>query len=405
MTMTEGGDFGLLAVALGFLTRKDIEKVLCLQADLQKNGVKRRLGELLLERKTITREQALRVLHAQGKSILTCRACKKSYNIRPYKAGVTYTCKHCSAELSLPAKPVALSVNDSIAIPVIRKARLRTTVSAELVHLLPGYEMVERIGQGGMGTVYKAHDLIGDRWVAVKLLAPFLAWDKEYVKRFFREARNLQKLHHPNIVGAYDAGVAGEHQFFMMEFVDGQSLDKVLHKEGILSQSAALEITRQVAQALDYAWTHKIIHRDIKPQNIMLTQERHVKVCDLGLSKDITSDISVTLTGLVNCSPPYASPEQAQGSRNVDIRGDVYSLGVTLFQMVCGELPFKGRSPGQLLLQHATQKPPNPLSRNPKISTPVSKMILCMLEKDPADRPLPEEVARVTIKLLGERPQ
>src|SRR6185295_9817240 len=371
--------------------------------------VQRRLGELCLEKKILSREQVLLVLRAQGKRILTCHGCKKSYTVHHYKPTETYTCKHCAAELSLPTKAVTPSVSDSITIATTSlrkiepksKPRQKPSVSPELVHLLSGYEIVKRLGQGGMGTVYKARDLIGSRWVAVKLLAPFLASDQEYVKRFFQEARNLQKLHHPNIVAAYDAGVTGEQKFFIMEYVDGPSLEEVLHKKGMLKEHTALEIVRQVAQALDYAWNHKIIHRDIKPQNIMLSQDRTVKLCDLGLSKDVTSDISLTMTGSVNCSPPFASPEQAQGLRDTDIRSDVYSLGISLFQMVCGELPFKGNAPGQFLLQHVTKAPPEPRAKNPKVSGAVSDLILRMLEKDPKDRPMPGDLAKAITRALN----
>jgi serine/threonine protein kinase len=400
-------DFGKLAVALGFMTAGDLEKILRLQADLSRIGLTRRLGELCLEKKILSREQVLMVLRAQGKRILSCQACKKSYNVHNYKPTEIYTCKHCNAELSMPNRPVSAEVADEITAATTThrkkegKARPKSDVPAELVHLLPGFEIVQRIGQGGMGTVYKARDLIGGRWVAVKLLAPFLAADDEYVKRFFIEAQNLQKLHHPNIVGAFDAGVAGDHKFFVMEFVDGSTLEKILQKKGILPEAVALELTRQIAQALDYAWTHKIIHRDIKPQNLMVTADRLVKLCDLGLSKDVTSDISLTMTGSVNCSPPYASPEQAQGLRNMDIRSDVYSLGVSLFQMLCGELPFKGQSPGQFLIAHVTEKPPNPRSINPKISPSVGQLILRMLEKDPPRRPMPGEIAKAITRSLN----
>jgi len=407
MLEKEGPDFGKLSVALGFLTQEDLDKILQLQTDLRKIGVDRRLGELCLEKRYLSREQVLLVLRAQGKRILTCHACQKSYNVHHYRPTETYTCKHCTAELSLPTKPVTPSVTDSITIATTSlrkktgKPRTRPTVSPDLVNLLSGYEIVKRLGQGGMGTVYKARDLIGGRWVAVKLLAPFLASDEEYVKRFFQEARNLQKLHHPNIVAAYDAGVTGEHKFFIMEFVDGPSLEEVLHKKGILKEHTALEIVRQVAQALDYAWTHKIIHRDIKPQNIMLSQDRTVKLCDLGLSKDVTSDISLTMTGSVNCSPPYASPEQAQGLRDMDIRSDVYSLGISLFQMLCGELPFKGNAPGQFLIQHVTKAPPEPRSKNPKISSSVNDLILRMLQKDAKARPMPGDIAKAITRSLN----
>jgi hypothetical protein len=412
----ESVEFGKLAVALGFLSASDMEKALRLQGELGRLGVEKRLGEILLEKKVLTREQVLLVLRAQGKRILTCRSCKKSYNVHHYRPYETYSCKHCQTPLALPTKPVEPKVYDSIMMstavftqdeadpPKSRsKPKAPDEIPPEIVHLLSGYEIVERLGQGGMGTVYKARDTIMGRWVAVKLLAPFLASDKEYVKRFFSEARNLKKLHHPNIVSAFDAGVAGEHKFCIMEFVDGPSLEKVLHEKGMLSEAVALEIARQIAQALDYAWAHTIVHRDIKPQNIMITPDRTVKLCDLGLSKDVTSDLSLTLTGSVNCSPPYASPEQAQGLREIDVRSDVYSLGVTLFQMVCGELPFKGKSPGQFLIQHVTEKAPNPISRNPKLMPQTGKLILKMLEKAAKDRPMPGDIAKALTRHLNRQ--
>ena len=417
---SEGVEFGKLAMALGFLSQADMDKALRLQADLAKLGVTKRLGEILLEKKILARDQVLLILRAQGKRILTCRTCKKSFNIHHFRPYETYTCKHCNTKLSVPHKPPSPSVSDSIVMattvfegevveppppakPVKSKAKAsaRPVVATDLVHLLAGYEIVDRLGQGGMGTVYKARDTIMGRWVAVKLLAPFLADDKEYIKRFFIEARNAQKLHHPNIVAAFDAGVAGDHKFFIMEFVDGPSLEKIIHSKGTLSEHTALEVTRQVAQALEYAWAHKIIHRDVKPQNILLAGGKTVKLCDLGLSKDVTTDFSLTMTGSVNCSPPYASPEQAQGLKDVDVRSDVYSLGVTLYQMVTGELPFRGPSPGQFLIQHVTEKPPNPLSRNPKLSPSTAKLILRLLEKNPADRPWPGELTKALTKFLN----
>ena len=394
-------EFGLLAIALGFLTREKLDKVLKIQEESEGRG--RRLGEILLKRRALSREQVLLVLRAQGKRILVCTKCKKSYNVHRFTTAGTYPCRHCKTPLTPPLKPVSASVHDSIVYKttlVDPKPRQSTRVSDDLVNLIPGYRLVKRLGQGGMGTVYKARATIFDRWAAVKLLAPFLAQDKEYIDRFFREARNLRKLNHRHIVRAYDVGVSGEYKYLVMEFVDGSNLDRLLKKKGRIPERPALQVTQQVAAALDYAWKKKIVHRDVKPLNIMLSRTKTVKLCDLGLSKDILTDISLTITGSVNCSPAYAAPEVIQGMSTIDCRSDVYSLGVTCFQAVTGRLPFKADSPGKFLLQHVTEPPPDPRKLAPTLSRDTGRLILRMLEKKGEDRPTPDEVVRVTRKLL-----
>ena len=404
MSTGESADFGKVAVALGFLTREDLAKALRFQEDLRRVGVEKRLGEILLEKKILSRQQVLLALRAQGKRILTCRECRKSYNVHHYQPGESYICKHCSTPLQSPAPPVDTRVHDSVILDAnaVKAAldRRKKRVPGHLVHLLPGYELVEQIGQGGMGSVYKARDLILGRWVAVKLLAPFLAEDEEYVKRFFIEAKHLQKLHHANIVEAYDAGVAGDQKFLIMEFVEGASLDRILDKQGKLPERKSMFIVRQVADALDYAWHRKIIHRDVKPQNVILTPDRTAKLCDLGLSKDVSVDLSLTMTGSINCSPPYASPEQGQGKKDLDCRTDTYSLGVMFFQMVVGDLPFQADSPGEFLIQHVTRPAPDPTLRNPELSPQAGSLILKMLEKDPKHRPEPGDVSRAITRHL-----
>jgi len=152
--------------------------------------------------------------------------------------------------------------------------------------------------------------------------------------------------------------------------------------------------------ALDYAWQRRIIHRDVKPQNVMVTPPRTAKLCDLGLSKDVSKDLSLTMTGSINCSPPYASPEQGQGRKDLDCRTDTYSLGVMFYQMVVGELPFQAESPGEYLVQHVTKPPPDPMTRNPRLSPQTASLILKMLEKDPKNRPEPGDVARAIARHL-----
>ena len=401
MSVKEKDEFGTLAVALGFMTRAQLKEASDEQARIGKEGTKVRLGEVCLKSRFLRRHQVLLVLRAQGKRILTCRACKKSFNVHKFRTDETYTCKHCKDPLTVPTRAIPFEVKDSVvgaSTEVVPPGRMK--IPPDLARLLPGYEIVERLGQGGMGTVYKARDKILDRWVAVKILAPFLAANQSYVDRFFTEARTMGKLKHPHIVQAYDAGEAGEHKFFLMEFVDGPSLDKAIHKNGKLRERSALKIVRDIGHALDYSWRRGILHRDVKPQNIMLKGRKIPKLCDLGLSKDIESDLSFTVTGSINCSPPYASPEQAQGVKDLDCRSDTYSLGVTFFQMVTGKLPFEGEAPGSFLIQHVTKRPPDPRALNENLSQRAARLILRMLEKDPDNRPTPGAAADSVSKLI-----
>lgn len=400
-------EFGNLAVALDFLSAQDLQRALKRQEDFRRVGEERRLGEILYRMRLLSREQILLVLRAQGKRILTCAKCRKSYNVKHYKGDETYTCKHCGGALTIPAKPVKTAVHDTAVVdptvPLPPAKKNGNEVPPKLVKLLPGYELVKQLGRGGMGTVYKARDTILDRWVAVKILAPFLAENEEYVKRFIREARMLQRLRHPNIVAAFDAGQEWDYHFFIMEYVRGAPLDNVIKKKGKLLERKALRIVRQAAEGLQFAWEHRIVHRDVKPQNLMITEDRVVKILDLGLSKSVDTDISLTVTGSILCSPAYASPEQAQGVHDLTFKTDVYSLGCSLFQMVTGRLPFEAETPAEFILQHVTKDPPHPLAVNPSLSADMGKLIMKMMEKDPERRPEWQKVILACDRLLEFR--
>lgn len=399
-----GADFGNLAVTLGFLTTEQRDKVFELQRTFEQAGVRKRFGELCLERRFLDRRQLFLILQAQGKRVLVCPVCRRNYNIHGYSSREIYQCRECGGNLSHPEHLPPPKVSDSV---LITQAELRTTIrhaplpiSPELAQLFPAYEIVKQVGQGGMGTVFKIRELDGGRLVALKVLAPFLSADEQYVNRFLREAKNLQKLDHPNIVAYYGAGEAGEYHYLLMEYVQGVPLSKVLKKRGKLRELQALKIVRDVALGLDYAWRHRIIHRDVKPQNIMIGQDNAVKLCDLGLSKDVGGDISVS-TGSIPCSPPYASPEQLQGLQDCDCRTDTYSLGVTLYEMAVGELPFSGKHLMDYLMKHLQQTPPHPLAKNPALSQDTGKLILRMMAKDRGLRPEPGEVAKVLTRHLS----
>ncbi|MBI3854808.1 MAG: protein kinase [Planctomycetes bacterium] len=252
---------------------------------------------------------------------------------------------------------------------------------------IPGYELLEQLGKGGMGAVFKARQTSLDRLVAIKILGPDLSHDPEFVQRFMIEARTAGKLRHLNIVSAVDCGEAAKLHYIVMELVEGKPLDKTLKERGRLDERVALEIIKQVAEGLDYAWKHGIIHRDIKPQNIMTTAEGVAKICDLGLCKSVQRDPKLTSTGFVYCTPQYASPEQARGVRELDCRTDIFSLGVTFYQLVAGRMPFDAVGPGDYLLKYSNETPPPPSESNPKVSRAVDDLILRMMASEPARRP------------------
>jgi len=402
----EGEDFGNLAVVLGFLTPEQREKVFQLQGELERSGIRKRFGEVCLERKFLTRQQVTLVLHAQGKRVLCCSSCRKSYNIHDFSPREIYHCKTCGGTLTLPDRPPAPKVSDSV---LITQTDLRTTlrvrplpISPEFTALFPEHDILKQVGQGGMGTVFKVRERAGGRLLALKVLAPFLSGNENYVNRFFREAKNLMKLNHPNIVSFYGTGEAGEYKFLLMEYVQGMPLSHVLKKKGKLRERQALKVARDVALGLDYAWQHRIIHRDVKPHNIMMGQDQSVKLCDLGLSKELDRDLSLSNTGSIHCSPAYASPEQLQGVQDCDCRSDTYSLGITLYQMVVGELPFKGKTSAHYLIKHLQETPPHPMAKNPELSQDTGKLILRMMEKDRERRPEPGEVAQVLTRHLSK---
>jgi serine/threonine protein kinase len=225
-----------------------------------------------------------------------------------------------------------------------RVAGMRT--GAERVSIA-GFELLEQVGRGGMGTVYRARQTKMGRDVALKLMKPRLAKDSRYLERFLREARASARLSHPNIVQGIDAGHDKGYYYFAMEFVDGTTLRRLMGREGKLPEQRCVEIGVQIARALDQAHRIGLVHRDVKPENILLERQTGTaKLADLGLVKSTErSDTSVTQTGVALGTPNYISPEQARGEEHIDIRSDLYSLGATLYHASTGTFPFEGSRP------------------------------------------------------------
>ena len=269
---------------------------------------------------------------------------------------------------------------------------------------LGNFQILEKLGVGAMGVVYKARQLSMDRLVALKVLPRRLAKDRSFIERFLREARSAARLNHPNIVQGIDVGEAEGLYYFAMELVVGESLKDRLTRVGRLSQVEALQIARQVALGLEHANAHHITHRDIKPDNILLTPDGVAKLADLGLAKRKT-DVAVTQHGGPIGTPLYMSPEQARGQDDVDIRSDLYSLGATLYHAVVGSPPFTGPSSMAIITKHLFEKPPSPRAAVPELTEGFASVVLKMLAKQPRQRyQSPAELLEDITRLLNGRP-
>jgi len=245
------------------------------------------------------------------------------------------------------------------------------------------YEIIQELGQGAMGIVYKALDPNIQRAVAIKVLRSDLASDKEFRQRFQREARSAGKLNHPGIVTIFDAAELGDISFLVMEYLEGRTLDKLIEEDGALPPARAVDIAVQTCDALDYAHRAQIIHRDIKPSNIVLSPGGRVKLTDFGIAR-MMAEPRLTRTGLIG-TLDYMSPEQAHG-KDVDQRTDIYALGVVLFEMLIGRPPFQADSPGATLLKIVSEPLPSPRALNPAVSAEMEGVILKATDKDPERR-------------------
>jgi beta-lactam-binding protein with PASTA domain len=265
------------------------------------------------------------------------------------------------------------------------------------------YELVGHVARGGMAQVYLAKDLLLGRPVALKVLFPELSVDEAFVARFRREAQAAANLSHPNIVSIYDWGEGERTYFMVMEYVDeGRTLAQVI-RQGPLPPEKAASIAADVAGALAFAHSNGVIHRDVKPGNVLMDQNDQVKVADFGIARAVGDQDGLTKTGAVMGTATYFSPEQAQGY-GVDARSDIYSLGVVLYEMVTGRPPFAGENPVAIAYQHVREEPLPPRQVNPAVPPSLEAIILQAMAKDPAQRYQSAEDMRVDLaRFLGGR--
>ncbi|MCZ6601996.1 MAG: serine/threonine-protein kinase [Planctomycetota bacterium] len=333
--------FGPLAVELGLLTRAQHEDALGIQSQLRELGVlPRPIPEICIEKGYLTREQV---------------------------AGV--------------------------------EIRLR---QKDEWPKIPGYEILDRLGRGGMGTVYKARQVSLDRTVAIKVLAPRLEGDEIFIGRFMTEAKAVARLNHKNVIAGIDVGEADGRHFFVMEYVDGETTSRRLSREGPLPEEDVISIGVQMAKALSHAAEHGLVHRDVKPQNIMITGRGVAKLCDLGLAKNEEGVTSTPASGRSVGTPYYISPEQAKGGEFADIRSDIYSLGATLFHLATGEPPFGGSSALVIMTKQMTEPTPSARAINPRVSRDLEQVLVRMMEKQKEDRQQsPDELLEDLRRLEG----
>ena len=266
--------------------------------------------------------------------------------------------------------------------------RVRTEIESERsTQRIPGYKIMRKLGSGAMATVFLARQISLDRLVAIKVLPRRYSDNADFIARFQKEGRAAAKLNDPNIVAAYDVGNSGDHHYFVMEYVDGDTVYDRITANKRFEEPQAISVATQVASALRHAHDRGFIHRDIKPKNVMITKEGLVKLADLGLARALSDkEAAEAEAGRAFGTPFYISPEQIRGKVDIGPQADIYGLGATLYHMVTGSVPFKGKSPSEVMHRHLKEPLVAPDHLNPGLSSGLAQVIEMMMSKDPSDR-------------------
>ncbi|RME02567.1 MAG: serine/threonine protein kinase [Planctomycetota bacterium] len=411
---------GEVCVKMGFLSREDVQKILEVQRRKEIRDQSKLYGQIALKNRFISQEQLDECLKEQASSKV-----KRPLGHYLLKKGYIEERVHRSILRSIErlrqkkgeasSRRVAVGNNNSPGGPSQQSSPVSSLkcegekdrkpsgkISPTLARLVPGYRIIEKIGQGAMGVVYKAVQESMGKLVAIKVLPNNLEDGEQRKQRFIREAQSLGKLQHPNIIRAIDMGESKGHLYYVMEYVEGTTLDHLIEKKGALEERQALEFVRDIASALEHAWEFRIVHRDIKPENMLLSKGGQIKLCDLGLVKCLSDDrqLKLTMDGTTVGTPLYMSPEQAK-AEEIDIRSDIYSLGASLYHMVVGAPPFEHKSMVIVMQMHVLEPVPFAQERNRRVSADTSRLIQKMMEKSPRKRfQLPGEVVEAIERIL-----
>jgi serine/threonine protein kinase len=390
---------GDILLRFGMLDDEKMRRVVERQQQLRAEGKPARIGEVAVELGFLKPEQVKRVLAHEGTAILRCPKCDRRYTVQGYAANRRYKCGDCKLYLEFPMDNVLKAT--AIEPPAVEAAPPEPKKEEPQGPVIGKYRLIRPVGRGGMGTVHLGEHVETKKQFAVKILAEQFAKLPEIVKRFKREALTGEKLNHPNIVQIFDIDQEGKSFYIVSEFVDGQSLEKLLLSEKRLAPDRAIRIMKGVLAALQHAHDHGIVHRDIKPANVLLTKDETAKLIDFGIAKDIESQTVLTLAGSVLGSPSYMSPEQAQGEE-VGPPTDLYACGVVLFVMLTGRKPYEGKNLVETLSMHVRMPIPSLREIVGEIPETVEKAVHKMMAKDPAKRhPSPSAAAAALDRALA----
>lgn len=379
--------FGRIALAKDWITTDQLAECLSLQRRMMGHNLHPNIGDVLVQKGYLEEDQVRLILKEQGKTLLKCPQCGSKYNVTGAEDKdkvKNLSCRRCGTALVPAGRTVVVSADEDIDVSKIKKLQKASAVAVSPIlktgDVIGGCKIESLIGQGGMSRIYKATQETLDRTVAVKVLPPYLADDKKLMNRLIKEAKALARLEHPNIVQILDFGHERNQYYMIMQFVHGKTVSTLLAEYGRLPPAESARIIKETAKALDYAHRRDILHRDIKPGNIMVMPDDFVKLLDFGLTKSTHSTTDLTTEGMVIGTVHYMSPEQAAGVP-LDNRSDLYSLGATWYEMLAGKPPFEGENPWAVLLKHQNEPPEEVRSHSRKVPRKLARIVMRLLEK------------------------